>query len=413
MLFSTALASAAAYGTPKFERIAYRAEAEAEEGEEIARYIAELIDTDADICAVEEGSALKSRSIFITNSPATGLWEYTASYRRGVVTIDGGGSWALRKAAGRLAGIINSGARMKEGQIFKGTVEGEFLFDRPEGCDLRILDDNIWDYSKDTIPPVWQALGVDCRDFVRAPQYAQLVRAYMPDILTIQEYNAHMDAELLPRIAAYGYVHTTTGDGTNWNNTPIFYNKDNIELLECEYVLYTPSKWSNHGSKSFTSAVFRRKSDSKVFAVLNTHLWWKSDRAQAGSSQARASQVRLMIAQAQEIKAKYNCPVFVTGDMNAEESTVAIRQFLEEGFVPCYKAATHYADMQNGHHICGPVDGFSRTSRRRSPERPAGAIDHCFIWNSGEAKVLVFDCITAYFTVPLTDHYPNLIDARL
>jgi hypothetical protein len=27
--------------------------------------------------------------------------------------------------------------------------------------------------------------------------------------------------------------------------------------------------------------------------------------------------------------------------------------------------------------------------------------------------VLVFDCITPFFTVRLTDHYPNLIDARL
>ena len=61
-----------------------------------------------------------------------------------------------------------------------------------EGADLRILNDNIWDYSQDTIPPKWQEIGEDPRDFVRAPQFARLVTDYMPDVLTLQEYSSHM-----------------------------------------------------------------------------------------------------------------------------------------------------------------------------------------------------------------------------
>ena len=68
-------------------------------------------------------------------------------------------------------------------------------FKLAEGADLRILNDNIWDYSKDTIPPKWQAIGEDPRDFVRAPQFARLVTDYMPDVLTLQEYSSHMHAE--------------------------------------------------------------------------------------------------------------------------------------------------------------------------------------------------------------------------
>lgn len=49
-----------------------------------------------------------------------------------------------------------------------------------EGADLRILDDNIWDYSQDTIPPRWKEIGEDPRDFKRAPQFARLVKDYMP-----------------------------------------------------------------------------------------------------------------------------------------------------------------------------------------------------------------------------------------
>ncbi len=45
----------------------------------------------------------------------------------------------------------------------------EAKFKIAEGADLRILDDNIWDYSKDTIPPKWKEIGEDPRDCNRAP----------------------------------------------------------------------------------------------------------------------------------------------------------------------------------------------------------------------------------------------------
>ncbi len=398
--------------------IVYSTSLEAEEGIEIAEYLDALLPEEQTIVA--EDRFLGKNAIRITHPEGMGLWNYELTFSRGTVILSGGSCWAMRKAAQLLVEDLAS-SRVAIGYTRTGSVEGEFLFPIAEGADLRILDDNIWDYSKDTIPPVWKEIGYDCRDANRGPQFAQMVRAYMPDVLTIQEYNVHMDNVFYPLIAEYGYVTATTGlDGKlipggveGWNNTPIFYDKNKVELLDAQYCLYTPTMWSNHGSKSFTSAVFRRLSDQKVFAVINTHLWWKSDKAQPGSSQARASQVRLMIAQAQIIKGKYNCPVFVTGDMNAEENTVPIQQFITSGFKPCYKVATSYGDNQNGHHICGPNDGYSRVSRRKGETREVGAIDHCFIWNEGEAKVVVFDCLTPYFTVPLTDHYPNLIDAKL
>lgn len=95
----------------------------------------------------------------------------------------------------------------------------EAKFKIAEGADLRILDDNIWDYSK-TLEPL--------------------------------------------------YVN---------------YNK------------YTPEQWCNHGSKSFTSAVLKRKADGKIFAIIGTHLWWKSEKSKPGSTMARASQLRLVMAE--------------------------------------------------------------------------------------------------------------------
>ncbi len=58
--------------------------------------------------------------------------------------------------------------------------------------------------------------------------------------------------------------------------------------------------------------------------MIGTHLWWKSEKAKPGSTMARASQVRLVMAETEIIRAKFgDIPVFVIGDMNCEEDTVS------------------------------------------------------------------------------------------
>lgn len=282
------------------------------------------------------------------------------------------------------------------------------------GADLRILDDNIWDYSKDTIPPKWKEIGEDPRDFVRAPQFARLVTDHMPDVLALQEYSSHMHQEFYPLVQAAGY-EIAWESKEDWNNTPIFYYPETMELIYVNYHKYTPEQWCNRGTKSFTSAVLKRKSDEKIYALISTHLWWKGDKVQPGSTMARAAQVRLILAEAEIIKARFGkIPIFVVGDMNCEENTIPIQQFIQEGYKPCYKVATVYGDNNNGHHICSPVDGYSTKSRRKGPDRETGAIDHCFILDQeGKTEIKVFDCIMEEYTVKLTDHYPLLIDIRL
>ena len=103
-----------------------------------------------------------------------------------------------------------------------------------EGADLRILDDNIWDYSQDTIPPKWKEIGEDPRDFRRAPQFARLVKDYMPDVFAFQEYSEHMHNEFYPLVEKKGYVIAWESK-EDWNNTPIFYNKRTLEPI---YVYY-------------------------------------------------------------------------------------------------------------------------------------------------------------------------------
>jgi len=394
--------------------IVYSSALEDEEGVDAARTLQrQLADAGLSEPKIQPDTAFgRGRAIRIVRTEDRAPFDYAVRIVRGDLEIDGGGAWAMAEASRRLADMLGAGD-LARGTAFEGTVEGKCLFARTEGSNLRILADNIWDYSKEEIPKAWRKLGEDPRDDVRAPQFAQLVRAYMPDVLDLQEYSRHMHERFYPLIERYGYRIAYEGEEP-WNNTPIFYNPATVELVDVNYALYTPSCWSNKGSKSFTSAVFRKKDTGRTFAVINTHLWWKGETDQPGSTYARAAQVRLMMAEAEMLKSEYGCTIFVTGDMNCYEDSLSIRQFLDGGYVPCYKASVGRTDRCNGHHICSAGDGFSRTSRRRSPDREGGAIDHCFIYNAQEGvKVEAFDCITARFTVKLTDHYPYLVDAVL
>ena len=283
---------------------------------------------------------------------------------------------------------------------------------RAPGTNLRIFDDNIWQYDKETVPEAWEPLGLDCRDSARSVGFAKMVADHKPDIVTLQEYSSHMDAHLAPKLEALGFTNSCPEDGS-WNFTPVFYDSLAVELLKVKYNLYTPKTFSNANTKSFTSAVFRHKATGKVFAVLNTHLWWRPEKDQPGSEMARASQIRLMMSEAEMIKAEYDCVVFLMGDMNCEEDTVPIRQLLDGGYIPCYKAATVFGDDHNGHHRCDP-GGFSAESSRKGPDRATGALDHFFIHNAkGGEEVLVYYCMMDAYTLPLTDHYPNFVDVRL
>ena len=283
---------------------------------------------------------------------------------------------------------------------------------RCAGANLRIFDDNIWQNDGERIPEPWIPLQTDPRDSVRSIGFAKLVSDYKPDLVTLQEYSKHMDRYLAPKLGALGLTNACR-EGESWNYTPVFYDSTAVELLKVHYNLYRPAQFSNVNTKSYTSAVFRHRESGKVFAVINTHLWYKRDNTQPGSMMARAAQVRLMMAEAEIIKAEYGCTVFVMGDMNCEEDTVPIRQLLEEGYTPCYKAAKVFGDTQNGHHRCSAA-GFSAVSDRRGPDRETGALDHFFVHNAPEeTEVLVYYCITDKYTLPLTDHYPNYVDVKL
>lgn len=293
-----------------------------------------------------------------------------------------------------------------------GNNSGAYLFPKAKGANLRILDINIWEWdgTREELPKAWVEMGEDCTNEVRSVGFAGVVTAHMPEIISLQEYSPEMHVELYPKLQKAGYVITFVPGPDEVNFTPIFYKKSCVKLIETAYYPHD-LPFNNGRTKSFTTAVFQMKKGGKKFIVVNTHLWWKSEAAMAGSDNARTQQVRNIIAEAQTLREKYDCPVFFMGDLNCNLRSEALAVAQEAGYRPAWQIATGQADLRCGHHKCDK-GGFSRAQNK--PDDGFGCIDHFLIYDpSGSVEVKSFVRDYAWFTVKLTDHYPNYADIKL
>lgn len=324
------------------------------------------------------------------------------------IVLAGGGSWALNRGAEVLSKAAGKGLPIFE----SGNVYGEYLFSRQEGSNLRIMDCNIWDYTGTGVPDAWKVLGEDPSDEVRCRGFAAITKAFLPDVFSFQEYSMRMNGLLMPLISEDGYRMAYECSGNEWNFTPVMYNANNVELLESSYCLHGPAGYNNAGTKSYTAAVFRHKATSKLFIVVNTHLWWKDESAKPGSDAARSSQIRDIMKAISLLINKYDCPAFLMGDMNCNLRSEALKQLTDAGYQPVWDIATVYGDKSHGHHECYAT-GFSRDEGAAARSDGTSSIDHFMLYNGQRTVVKTFRRVTDYFTVPITDHYPNYADIVL
>ena len=153
------------------------------------------------------------------------------------------------------------------------------------------------------------------------------------------------------------------------------------------------------------------KKGGKKFIVINSHLWWKSEKVMAGSDNARTQQLKNIMAEASRLRSIYDCPIFLMGDFNCNLKSEALKNVLAAGYVPAWEAATVHGDLRCGHHKCDKT-GFSR--RENKTNDGYGCIDHFLIYDpTGKTEVKTFMRDYAWFTVKLTDHYPNYADIVL
>ena len=223
MSVAQAAAAARIYGRNLASyQIVYAAGAEAEEGNDAAAYVQQTLQAATGIAPAicSDAEWKRGSAILLEHDKTLEPFGYSICREGRALVIRGGGCWAMQKAARMVAEELKEKGRIPDGYTRDGTVMGEHLFPIAEGANLRILDDNIWDYSSETIPEAWKPTSIDPRDDVRAPQFAQLVRAYMPDIVTLQEYSRHMHDRFYPRIQEYGYV-ISYESGRDWKSAEV------------------------------------------------------------------------------------------------------------------------------------------------------------------------------------------------
>ena len=273
---------------------------------------------------------------------------------------------------------------------------------------LRLMSRNQWKCDKNQ--PAWEEKGMDCSGEHREKGFVRLYGETMPDIVGIQEISGKMAEYMMMGLADAGLA-----DSLIWGkDTPILYRPDKFEVVHTEYLIYPEAieglegSFNNHKTKSLCAAVLREKESGKLLCFISTHLWWKNEKVQAGSNEARAVQIKIAIGYADKLQKQYNCPAVIVGDLNAPYNSAPIKAALEAGFVHAHDVAVEYADPTAGYHWCGN-DGYE--PMRNEPFEKA--IDHILVRGADEGFVRRFERYTPDYYLPLSDHSPVFADVEL
>lgn len=280
---------------------------------------------------------------------------------------------------------------------------------------LRIMSNNIWKCDKNYA--AWEAQGEDCSAPTRAKGFARVYTESKPDILGIQECSPLMAECIMDHMKQDGAPYALL-----WGrDTPILYRYDRLELVDCGYCNYPENvpgyegSFNNQKTKSYSTAVFRIKENGRLLIFATTHLWWKlSDPAAGGSYQAYSDEARVfqlnqLLDHVKDLKAQYNCPVVVVGDMNTVYTSPAVQSALGRGYVHGYDVAVEYRDETNGHHYCY-ADGYDHYE---NPKDFQASIDHILLEGCPEGAVRRFQRYAPDWYMPLSDHFPVWIDVDL
>ncbi len=279
-----------------------------------------------------------------------------------------------------------------------------------------LMSNNQWKCDRNCAK--WIEKGEDCSAEVRVEGLVKAYLQVMPDVIGLQEVSLHMADLMMEKMRT-----VTLEDGTvakyeyiSGGDTPIVYRRDKLLLLESGFFRYTenipglPGKYNNHETKSYAYGVFRDRNDGTTFALLSTHLWWKSSNPESasyepGSDEARAYQMLQASAKMDEIMDKYHCPGIIMGDLNANMASYALKSIQWAGWREVHDLAVGECDETRGHHPCGP-NGYQRVDMGKFEQ----AIDHILIKNGENLTVNYFKRLTDEYFDSVSDHYPLYID---
>ena len=242
--------------------------------------------------------------------------------------------------------------------------------ERTEGTDIRIMSYNMLSAELSPTKP-------DFSD--RADKVLATVLNFMPDVVGIQEVSEK----------GYGIIESLVGDTYaiplkltpegKYSYTGLMYNKNTVNYIEGGNHIYSVG---NRRIRIISWGLFELKASGKKFIAVSTH--WD-----ANVSEHRPQQAVQLTDYVNDLKAKYNCPIFTTGDFNTRET------------------ADYYQNYLKG---TGQVE--ARYSASLIAYAADYAIDHINATQS-DTEALLFKLIDTEFTAAASDHDPIFADYKL
>lgn len=273
---------------------------------------------------------------------------------------------------------------------------------------------------------------------LRQQMQTELISAYAPDVLGMQEYCKAYHQGMTPLLNEAGYVaveayHTVSHpDGTPLNYTVLFYRPDRVKLIDKGFVMYPetmPDPTKDDGSvlnindvssKSLTWGVFEDLQTQKRFVAICTHFMysaaWLTPEQRNSVRVQNAENLLKTVEEIRSNEAYRGLPVIMGGDLNTSYATDPFNTLQNGGMEWMYDVAEvkdescgikGYAtyDEIKGEYVTCPMAG----------DDPRKAIDYAWMMQGEETKMKPFAYVTVTDRAALltSDHCPRFTDFSL
>ena len=260
---------------------------------------------------------------------------------------------------------------------------------------LRLLTANIWgDYFGNPVS-------------MRENQFVEAFEKYQPDVIGMQECTVNWHKSNLFKTLLENYSIVSKFDGVSNNYVPLFYRKDRFELLDSGFHYYTQTP---DDSKAYTYAVLKSMDNGQVFAVCNTHFWWKSGSEHDAIRMMNAQE---LVACMEMLHESHGCPVFAFGDLNCSAYAGPFLYFAEHQIVRLRDIAASFS-KKSSHHG-DPKLGKDKQFHGSLPKNPeVKSLDHIIgLRGSLTYDVLAYQVILDQNVLDASDHSPVYADIVL
>ena len=268
--------------------------------------------------------------------------------------------------------------------------------ERQEQADLRIMSFNMLVHIGS-----WGGLPVS----PRAKMFTAVLDKYAPDIIAGQEVCSDWHKVLEKNIYEDYKVVQPKINLFSYNKTPLFYNKNTLNLIESGYLPY--SEGDDNGCRAVTWGLFEIKASGKRVIVTDTHLDLIRGKDIQKELAVMNKQADELLALADDLTERYGCALLACGDYNSQEN--------EEGTdsqgnpLGNFTAAEIYAKIAEKMRDIKYAEGLTVTGQTEAAHEPTW--DHIFA--VGEVEPCDFFVLCDELYLEMSDHYAIIADVIL